>query len=239
LIALFATIGLRRPGFPAMRHLVSAAVVAALLPALIPFGTVMNGTAAIDSFGLGLSGTEKAGQAVPVAHATTLIVCLSALLAVVFLLAVRRLLPPMAAVLITAIPLLGLSMLEIAKQVTPIAQAQTGLPAHPDWVDRTVGSHANVSLVGGADKAVAPLRETAFWNSSITRVYYTCGAAFGPDFGEQQLTAGTSIPVRYVVVPESMRISGRVLARDREGKLVLVAPTGGTLRVSSTLRCKR
>jgi hypothetical protein len=145
----------------------------------------------------------------------------------------------MAAVLITAIPLLGLSMLEIAKQVTPIAQAQTGLPAHPDWVDRTVGSHANVSLVGDTGKTVAPLRETAFWNSSITRLYYTCGAAFGSDFGEQQLGAGTSIPARYVVVPESMTVPGRVLARDRPGKLVLVAPTGGTLRVSSTLRCKR
>ena len=59
LVALFAAIGLRRPGFPALRHLVGVAVVAALLPALIPFGTVVNGTSAIDSFALQLFGTTK------------------------------------------------------------------------------------------------------------------------------------------------------------------------------------
>ena len=237
LVALFVALDLRRPRLPAPRHLVAAAVAAALLPALIPFGTVINGTSAIDSFALQLFGTTRAGQAVPVTHATTLIVALSALLAVVYLLAASRRLPPMAAVLITAVAFLGLSTLEIGKQVTPVARTELALPAHADWVDRIVGSHGTVSLLGGAGTRTAAVRETAFWNASIARVYYTCRASFGADFGEQPLVAGSAIRTRYAVVPASLADSGRVVARDPEGKLTLVAPTNGTLRIPSTLRC--
>jgi hypothetical protein len=212
--------------------------VSALLPALIPFGTVINGTSAIDSFALQLFGTTRAGQAVPVAHATTLIVALSALLAAVYLLAATRRLPAVAAVLVTAVTFLGLSTLEVAKQVTPVGRTESGLPAHADWVDRIVGGHGNVSLVGGAGVKTAALRETAFWNASIARVYFTCRAAFGGDFGEQQLKAGSAVPARYAVVPASLGVSGRVLARDPEGRLVLAAPTDGTLRIPAALRCR-
>jgi len=237
LVALFAVIGIRRAGFPALRHLVSVAVVSAALPALIPFHTVINGTSAIDSFALQLFGTTRVGAVVAVAHATTLILALSALLAAVFLLAATRLLPPTAAVLVTAAAFLGMSVLEVGKQVTPIARAKLGVPVHADWVDRVVGAaRGNVSLAGDAGIQTAALRETAFWNSSIAHVYFICRAAFGADFGEQQLTAGTRIPARYSVVPASLEITGRVLARDAQGKLVLVAPTAGVLKVPA-LRC--
>ena len=253
LIALFAVIELRRPDFPATRHLVGAAVVAAVLPALIPFATVINGTSAIDSFALQMFGTTKAGRTVPVAHATTLIVCLSALLAVVFLLAATRLLPPTAAVVITAVTFLGLSVLEVGKQVTPIARTQLGLPAHADWVDRAVGSHGDVSLVGGQGVPIVALRETAFWNGSVAHVYYACEPAFGTDFGElsvavEQGTGNVTSPsgslrARYAVVPGSWDVPGRVLARDPAGRLVLVAPSRGTLSVpageQSPALCRR
>jgi len=129
------------------------------------------------------------------------------------------------------------SVLEVGKQVTPIARAKLGVPVHADWVDRVVGAaRGNVSLAGDAGIQTAALRETAFWNSSIAHVYFICRAAFGADFGEQQLTAGTRIPARYAVVPASLEITGRVLARDAQGKLVLVAPTAGVLKVPAP-RC--
>jgi hypothetical protein len=134
---------------------------------------------------------------------------------------------------------LGLSTLEVGRQITTIPPKQLGVPVESNWVDRVVGSGANVSLVGGPGTSTAALRETAFWNSSIARVYYTCLQNFGEDFGEQQLAAGSSAPARYAVVPASMRISGRVLARDPLGHLVLVAPTGGTVRLPLALRCGR
>jgi hypothetical protein len=237
LVALFAALAVRRSRFPAPKDLVGPAVVATLLPALIPFGTVINGTSAIDSFALQLFGTTRGGHAAPVTHATTLIVALSALLAAVFVLAATRLLPPMAAVLVTAVMFLGLSTLEIGKQVTPIAHTQVGLPARANWVDRVVGRSESVSLVGGAGVSTAALRETAFWNDSVVRVYFTCRPAFGSDFGEQQLVAGSTVRAPYAVVPASLRVSGGVLARDRAGNLVLVAPSGGTLRIPSSLGC--
>jgi hypothetical protein len=238
LVALFAALDLRRP-LRTTRPLAGAVVVSALLPALIPFGTVVNGTTAIDSFALVVFKASRGGSTVPTAHATTGIVALSGLLAVVFALAVTRLLPPMAAVAITAVAFLGLSTLELANQITPIPRTQLGLPAHADWVDRVVGSGGNVSLVGGPGVKTAWLRETGFWNASIARVYFTCTASYGVDFGEQELSAGAAIRTPYAVVPASSTVSGRALARNPVGRLVLIAPTGGTLRIPSTLHCGR
>jgi hypothetical protein len=240
LVTLFAALGLRRP-LRGTRPLAVASVVAALLPALIPFGTVISNVVAIDSFALVFFGTHKHGRAVPINHATTGIVALSGLLAVVFALSVARLLPPMTAVLITAVAFLYMSTLEIPSQTTPFSRTAAGLPAHADWVDRVVSTGGNVSLVGGPDAGAArlPLRETAFWNASISRVYYTCDAVFGRIFGEQLLAPGDAIRTRYAVVPASLTVPGRVLARNRVGKLVLIAPTNGTLRIPSTLRCGR
>lgn len=230
LVALFATVGLRRARFPRLQHLVGVAVVAALLPALIPFGTVINGTSAIDSFALQLFGRTRHGQVVPVMHATGSILLVSGILAVVFLLAASGNLPPMSGVLVTGAVLLGLSTLEVAKQVTPVSRAELGLPSHADWVDRSVGADAEVGLVGGDGVRIGALRETAFWNASITRVYYTCTPAFGADFGETQVPS-SPIRTRYAVVPAAFRVPGHVLARNPDGKLELLAPQKGLLKI--------
>ena len=230
LVALFAALGVRRSSFPQSRELVGAAVVAALLPALIPFGTVINGTNFFESVTLLLFGTIRAGRTVPVQHATTLIVVLSALLAFAFFLAASRRLHPPAAVFATALVLLGFSALEYGNQVTGLTAKQFGLPPHADWVDRVVGANTDVALVSGRGKRTLPLRETAFWNASIRHVYYTCAIDFGTGFGDRPLNG--SLHVRYAVVPVSLSVEGRVLARDRPGKLVLVAPAAGALKVS-------
>jgi hypothetical protein len=235
LVALVAALPLLRAKIPRSRH-VAIAAVAAALPALIPFGTVINGTRGIDSFALQLFGTTKAGRSVPVAHATTSILLLSGLLAVVYLLATSSRLPPPATVLVTGLAFLVLSTYELGTQLTAIPRKQLGLPNHNAWVDRVVGTSGDVTVVGGSARQVAAVRETAFWNVSVTRVYYTCERGFGPDFGEQRLTA--PIVTRYAVVPTSLGVAGRVIARDPAGKLNLVAPAGNTLLASGT-RCRR
>jgi hypothetical protein len=233
LVALVAALPLLRGKVTMSRHIAIAAVAAAL-PALIPFGTVINGTRGIDSFALQMFGTSKAGHNGPVAHATTSILLLSALLAAVYLLAAASRLPPAATVLVTAVAFLGLSTFEIGTQLTPVARKQLGLPSHNAWVDRVVGSGGRVSLVGGSLAQTAALRETAFWNASVTRIYYTCGMSFGADFGERQ--AARTIHARYAVVPAKLDAPGRVLARDVPGKLVLIAPPHGLLRIPAASR---
>jgi hypothetical protein len=231
-IALFVASHLRRDRVSSGRH-VAAAALATLLTGLIPFGAVMKGPISLESFSLVVFGRTVSGQTVPVAHATTLILALSALLAGVYVLAVTRRLPTGAAVLVTGLALLGLSALELGNQLTPIPRTELGIPAHRDWVDRIVGSNADVSVVGGARTRPVALRETAFWNASIAHVYYTCRPSFGAEFGEQQLVAGSAIRTLYAVVPLSFRVSGLVLARDPAGKLALVTPTDSIVRISA------
>jgi len=250
LVALVGVLPLLgRKTFPTRRHLVIAAV-AALLPATIPFGTVINNTNGVDTFALQAFGRTVSGEVVPIPHAAAVVLILSALLALGYLRAAAQPIPSLA-VAVTALALLAISALELGLQTNRISQTVLGFPSHPDWVDRIVGSHAQVGLIGGSGVQRRALGETAFWNASITRIYYVCRAAFGPDYGEQPLTlAGDgrslsaptgAVHARYVVAPAALGVRGRVLARDPEGKLVLLAPARGTLTVPpgrrAALRC--
>jgi hypothetical protein len=251
LVALFAALPLLRSKIAPRRH-VAIAVVAGALPLLIPFGSVINNTSAVDSFALQPFARIVHGSLVPIPHPTLLIAILSALMAFGYFRASARPLPSLA-VSMTIVALLGLTGLELNRQITPISQRAIGLPAHNGWVDRAVGGSSEVSVVGGARVDPTALDETAFWNNSVTRVYYTCSIAFGAGFGEELLTLDRSsgvlstpsgqISTRYAVVPAAFHASGRVLARDPAGKLVLVAPRGGELSIPAgsrrLLRCTR
>jgi hypothetical protein len=250
LVALVVALPLLRGRFPARRHLVIAAVAAAL-PATIPFGNVISNVISFESMSLQPFAKVVHGELVPIPHPTLLIVILSVLLALGYFRASARPLPSLA-VSMTAVALFGLSVLELERQTIPVAKTGLGLPSHKDWVDRAVGGTTDVSLVGGARVDAAALEETAYWNPAVTRVYYTCGIAFGTDFGEQRLTvdrrsgtlAGPSgtLHTRYAVVPATIGFAGRILASDEPGKLVLLAPAGGVLKVPAgprPLRCSR
>jgi hypothetical protein len=245
LVALVAVLPLIRRRIVRTRWQVLLATAVALFPVVIPFGTVINGTSTIDSFGLQPFAWIVSGKLVPIPHAMVWALVLSGLLAFGYLAAVADRLP-LLAVFTTALALLGLSALELARLSTPIAASRVGIPARADWVDRAVGVHGNVTLVGLTRGRRIPVEETAFWNSSITRVYYTCGTAFGADFGELRLklrrTDGAltspsgAVHAQYVVAPADLGIRGRVLAQDEPGKLVLLAPTRGRLTVPSGRR---
>jgi hypothetical protein len=237
LVALLAVFDLRRPRFPLSRHVIACAAVATLLPALIPFGTVINGTNAAESFSLLVFGRGQSGTTVAVAHATTLAVALSAILAVVYFLAASRLLPPAASVLMTALVFLALSAPELRRQVTPLSRAQTGLPARADWVDRAAGTGGRVSIVSGPGVSMGAVHETTYWNASIARAYYTCRMELGSNWGERRLSPSSAIRTRYAVVPSSFADTGRILARDPGGRLVLVAPARGILKIPARVRC--
>ncbi len=239
LVALGAALPLLRGRIPLRRHLAIAAVAAAL-PAAIPFGTVINDTNGVDSFSLQIFARELPATVVPIQHATFLVLALSALAAFVYLCAVYQPLP-LLTVAATAAAFVGLSAVELGRQAKRIRPAALGLPAHANWVDRAVGAHGDVALVGGAGVRRVALEETAFANLSITRVYRTCTVVFGSDFGEQPLTldhasgvlrtASGALRTRYAVVPAAFHLPGRVVARDPAGKLVLLAPSQGTLVV--------
>ena len=235
-VALFAALPLLRDRVPLRYHLAIAVAVAAL-PAAIPFGTVINNTNGVDSFALQIFAKQLPEKVVPVSHATLLILMLSGFAAFVYLCAAAQPVPQLA-VAMTAVAFVGLSVAALGRQTQRISPDALGLPPHANWVDRAVGGRGDVALVAGAGVRALPLEETAFANRSITRVYRTCEVVLGTDFGEEQLTLDPSgvlrlpagpIRTRYAVVPAAFQAPGRVLARDRAGHLVLLAPMGETL----------
>jgi len=89
LIALLAAVRLPASRAP-FRVYEAAAVVAAALPAVIPFRSVINNTIVADSFSLQPYGKAVGDTIVPVAHTTLAAVCVAGLFALIFVLLRNR-----------------------------------------------------------------------------------------------------------------------------------------------------
>jgi Dolichyl-phosphate-mannose-protein mannosyltransferase len=234
LVALVAALRAVRPRVPVWATL-SAALIAALLPAAIPFHDVINTSVVADTFGLEAFTTVAHGAVTAVSHATVVAVVFAGVMAFASLYAFLRPRPSFAIVL-TLFAFFILSNFVRIRLIGAAKGFSAPQPAQRDWVDNVVGDEP-VTLIGGRGTSRLALLDAAAGNESIEHLYYTCHSAFGSDYGEQQVPAGGVIRARYVVVPAAMNVSGRVLARDRAGHLVLIAPLGGIVRVPKTLRC--
>jgi hypothetical protein len=248
LIALLAAARLPAAKAPAAVY-AAAAVVAAVLPTAIPFGKVINNTIVADTFGLQILARSGPSSIFAVHHATRTAVLVAALLGFVAVV-VRRRLP---ALVIAVIVVFLLFSTVVRSRIVPGANGapRTTLPAHRDWVDRAK-PRGDVIIVAAPGARRLAYLETAFYNLSIKRLYYLCARIAEADFGEDQVsvdTAGTvrdaTGPVRasYAVVPAGFPVRGSVLARNRRGSLLLVAPQDRRLTVPvdrrHDLSCRR
>jgi hypothetical protein len=241
LIALVAVVRLPASKVP-FRAYEAAALVAAVLPALIPFRSVINNTIVADSFALQPYGRAVGDTIVPIAHTTLAAVSGAALLALIYLLIRNRTVGVTVLVALVFVMMSGL----VRSRIVGAAKGATTavLPVHRDWVDRAAPS-SGVALVAGKGASDLAVFETAFNNLSISRVYYVCQPLFGAPFGEQRIWADRTGRLRdqagyvnaaAIVVPARLNVRGRVVAHDRRGHLVLVAPTGGRLPMSPAAR---
>ena len=240
-IALLAAVRLPASKAP-FRVYEAAAVVAAALPAVIPFRSVINNTIVADSFALQPYGKAVGDIIVPTAHATLAAVCGAVLLALIFLLLRNRTVGIGVLVLVVFLFMSAL----VRSRVVGAARGATAavLPAHRDWVDRTNPS-SDVALVAGPGTSDLAIFETAFNNLSISRVYYVCTPVLGAAFGEQRIWADQGGRLRdatgyvnagYLVVPPALKVRGRVVARDTKGHLALIASADGHARVAIAKR---
>jgi hypothetical protein len=121
------------------------------------------------------------------------------------------------------------------------------LPATRNWVDVAAPSRGVVVLENARRQRKLDLAnaETAFYNLSISRMYYVCSPLLQTPFGEINVRLdrlGTvlngSSPVRaeYVVAPRGTGVVGRVVASDVPGHLVLIRPKHGVLRIAPSAR---
>jgi hypothetical protein len=236
LIAMVAGLRAARPRVSWHVHLVVAAV-AALLPLAIPFSTGINDTSVAESFGLQTLAKNVQGTILPWGHAVQIALYVGVVLALGFFYAVARPRPTFAVVLTVFAFLIFSSVARV--RIIGAAQTIADTSAHARWVDRAVGG-GQVTLVGGTGAQQGALLETAFDNLSVRRLYYVCTPAFEADFGEQQATLdpagrlrGTDglIHARYAVVPADFGVPGRILGAWNKGGILLVAPTGGVIRI--------
>ncbi len=251
LIALIAAVDFSKSR-TSFRVFFTAALIAGLLPAAIPFHKVINNSIVADSFGLQSYGKQVGDKIVPIDHATIAAISTAALLALVYVLVRNK----MLGVVIMMLVVFAVMSATVRTRVVSAAGGETEavLPKdHRDWVDqvRPKGDVVLVTGVGTKDDQITPeipalaAWQTAFNNLSITSVYYSCDPAFGTAFGEKRVStdrngqlvaSGRALRAAYAVVPAGFGVRGRVLARDRKGGLVLVAPDKGRVIVPPSKR---
>jgi hypothetical protein len=227
LVALVAALRATRARVGSRAHLAVAAAAVAL-PAAIPFAHVINYTIPVESFGLQVFGTNRHGTIAAVHDALLVAVCIAAFFGLGYLYALLRPRPSFA-IILTVIVFLMLSSLVRLRIIGAAQTTYTSVSTHAAWIDRAAGSQ-DVALVSGrlTLHRRAALLDTAFRNLGIAHVYYACKPVFGASFGESRLAGAVRTP--YAVVPDDVRVPGRVLAREAKEHLELVVPTGGVLR---------
>ncbi len=207
--------------------------VALALPALIPFGTVVNDTIIGDTFGLAPLARGVGGEMLPLLHETLLAVFLAAAIGAVAGLLRAHFVASVAA---AAVLLVGWSA-AAETRIVFAARDNATYAGQRDWVD---GMHpgGSVVLVTTPGMSKAAMLETAFFNPSIGRLYSLCVQMITEaDFGDQIVTvsrtgrllnAGKPLSASLVVAPATLPLRGRVIARH-PGGLVLVEPANGIL----------
>jgi len=251
LIALIAAVRFSKSR-ASFRLFFAAALIAGLLPAAIPFREVINNSIVADSFGLQNYGKQVGNKIDPIEHATIGAISTAALLALVYVLVRNK----MRGVVILMLVVFALMSATVRTRIVSAAGGETEavLPKdHRDWVDqvRPKGDVVLMTGVGTKDDQITPeipalaAWETAFNNLSITSVYYSCEPVFGTPFGEKRIStdrngqlvaSGRALRAAYAVVPAGFGVRGRVLARDRKGGLLLVAPHKGRVIVPLSKR---
>jgi hypothetical protein len=243
-IAMVATTAL--PRSERMRRVaLAAAGIAAAVVLVIPFGTIINNGVAPDTFGLApFAHSMLRGGVDAWPHATLIAIAYVLGLGTMYALA-RPNLVLLTALTMVIFVLVTLFEVRLLDAGATSATGQT-MPVNRNWVDSAVrgGPVVALQIPHRSLRRDLATAETAFFNLSISRLYYVCDRLLAPDFGEIPVTVdargrvrtpeGARVRARYVVGPLGRGVAGRVVAVNRPGHLELLRPPGGVVRVSST-----
>jgi hypothetical protein len=241
LIALLVWIerGAPRP----LRATAVAAVVAAALPGLLPFPSLITLGAVSDTIALlplwALHSDLFPGQI----EAIGLVVVLGCAAAVILL----CLVPPRYAVVL---PLLVVAYFAVTQKpaegkqhTASLGALFAGINVDRDWIDRAVGPDARVAAIWSGNTDRYSIWENEFFNRSVGEIY-DLGAPLGggpglvshhvtidPDTGVMSAD-GRPIRSRYVLADGSVALAGKVIARD-DRKGMFLYRVNGPLRQAS------
>jgi hypothetical protein len=242
IVAMMATTAFGRSRFM-MRVGLGAGLVAGLLPLAIPYDSDLNGTVAADTFGLSVFFAQgHNGQAAALQHAAY-----AALVYALSLGLIYALIRPNTVLLVAATAAILLFVSARAQALLNVgAHGATShtLPVKRDWVD-AAGPREGVAILEGAERRRRldlASAETAFYNLSVSRLYFVCSSFLTSQFGERKVRiagdgtlfeGATPLQARYLVAPEGAGVIGRIVAANEPGHLVLIEPEGGVVRISS------
>jgi len=227
------------------RRKLLAAMIAAALPATLPFGELIRG-ALVDTLAL----LPWANAVVSQAYVPIVMTCVAALLASLVLMSPR--------LGYFAVAVIGLNFLVVGSIARSDAQAASKALAakrvNQNWIDERVGSDARVaalwvpSSVACARPSQWNIRAYGFWqneffNRSVRRTFYVRRPL--DDLREDALRIsprthvlvranGALFRARYVTVPSGVRLSGTVVGADTQTRTVLYRLAGP---ISLVLNC--
>jgi Dolichyl-phosphate-mannose-protein mannosyltransferase len=239
LIALLLWVerGLPRPRLPTAL----AAGTAAVLPALLPFSTLINVSAVSDTFGLlPWWRVHEWGIALDRLWLPVLAACAAAALAFALVPARFGLVLPALVLLFFVVTTEPVDERTRDASIGALFQGIT-LPER-DWVDRAVDGEVAALWTGRTDAFT--VLENEFFSRAVGPVYTTAAPLPGRlaqeplrhDAGTGLLRdpAGRPVATPYVLTDDSLTLVGTPVARDRVKGLVVVAPDG-PLRLAYSL----
>jgi hypothetical protein len=241
--------------FPRSRRMLRlgllAGVVAGVLPITIPYHSMMNDTVGVDTFGLTIFvNPARDGGVMALPHAALIAVAYALCLGIIY-----ALLRPNTVLLVAAtagvLVFIGVKVQSLLDVGARAATAHT-LPATRNWVD-AAGPTGHVVILESAPlanvrrqhKLALANTETAFYNLSIAKLYYVCSPQLLEQFGEIKVRVDSrgvvregSSPLRatYLVAPRGSGVVGRVVAANEPGRLVLLRPERGVVRIAPSAR---
>jgi hypothetical protein len=220
----------------------AAIIVAAALPGALPYASFIGLNAISDTIALiPLGWLVEQGLGLDDVGLVVVFVCAAA--GLLFLLVPRR--------YAMVLPVLVLAYFGVSQASIESKHHQQSLeslfggisspPLHRDWIDRRVGSGANVAVVwtGNTDKFT--IWENEIFNRSVGTIYRT-GAPLPGDLAETPVTvsrttgdllsAGRPVRARYVLADTSLSLKGTVLAQDVNKRMVLYRVNGPLRQIS-------
>jgi 4-amino-4-deoxy-L-arabinose transferase-like glycosyltransferase len=222
-------------GAPRPRAVVAgAALAAAVLPALLPFGTLIGVSAVSDTFGL-LPWWTVHEWGIPLGRlwVVVLLACSAAALAFAFVPARWALLLPALLLLFFAVTTQPVDARTRKASIGAVFQGITN--ARRDWVDRAANAEVAAIWTGRLDPLT--VLDNEFFSRRVGRVFRTIEPIVPGGLAQDLLTldrdtgrlldpAGRPVRAPFVLVDDSLPVRGREIARDGTKGLSVVAPPG-------------
>jgi len=220
----------------------AAIIIAAALPGALPYASLIGLNAISDTIALiPLGWLVEQGLGLDDVGLVVVLVCAAA--GLLFLLVPRR--------YALALPLLVLVYFAVSQAAIQSKHHQQSLeslyggiaspPLQRDWIDREVGSSANVAVVwtGRTDKFT--IWENEIFNRSVGTVYAT-GPPLPGDLAETPvrisrtsgdlIAAGRLVRARYALADSTLELEGQPIARDPSKGMVLYRVNGPLRQIS-------